>query len=97
MQEILSCCRQSPKTNGTPIALFTSIKLAISMKDVTKQEIMIQELKRRIEELNEELKRKDKDMEGRMTKIRREWDLREQEMAEIERDICSQSEYTQEL
>ena len=67
------------------------------MKDVTKQEIMIQELKRRIEELNEELKRKDKDMEGRMAKIRREWDLREQEMAEIERDICSQSECTQEL
>ena len=74
------------------LALFTSIKLAISMKEVTKQEIMIQELNKRIEELNEELKRKDKDMESSMAKIRRKWDLREQEMAEFAREAKNELE-----
>ena len=74
------------------LALFTAIKIAISMKEVKEKEMKIDKLNKQIEELKELLKRKDEELEkmkltqeGRMEEIRKAWDAREKEQAEFAR------------
>ena len=81
------------------VALFTAIKIAISMKEVKDKEKKIEELNNQIEELNELLRRKDEELEkmmltqeGRIEEIRKAWDEREQEQAEFARKAKLQLE-----